>query len=80
MSGDFVTLGILFVMLGPIFIKKKLKVSAIFGGVRSNAPLCFKEHGVHLLFLLILTIEQIACQVFDTSGGGFRIIPGNIFF
>ena len=49
--GDFLPLGILFAMLGPIFVKKKLKVSAIFTGLKSKTPLCFKEHGVRLLFL-----------------------------
>ena len=54
-------------MLGPIFVKKKLKVSAVFTGLKSKVPLYFKEHGVDLLFLPTLTIEQIASQVFDRS-------------
>ena len=66
--GDFFPLGALFAMLGPIFVKKKLKVSAIFNGLKSKAPLFFKEHEVDLLFFLTLTIEQIASQVFDRSG------------
>ena len=55
--GDFFPLGALFAMLGPIFVKKKLKVSAIFNGLKSKAPLFFKEHEVDLLFFLTLTIE-----------------------
>ena len=42
----FFPLGIFFAMLGSIFVKKKLKVSAIFTGLKSTMPLCFKEHGV----------------------------------
>ena len=55
--GDFFPLGILFAMLVPIFVKKKLKVSAIFTGLKSKTPLCFKDHGVRLLFL---TTDKIA--------------------
>ena len=66
--GDFFPLGILFAMFGSIFVKKKLKVSAIFSGLNSKALLFFKEHGVDLFFLPTLTIEQIVSQVFDRSG------------
>ena len=55
--GDFLPLGILFAMLGPIFVKKKLKFSAIFTGLKSKTSLFFMEHGVRLLFLLTLTIQ-----------------------
>ena len=66
--GDFFPLGILFAMLGPIFVKKKkLKVSAFFPGLKSKTPLCFEEHGVRLLFLPTSTIERMASQVFDKS-------------
>ena len=54
-------------MLGAIFVKKKLKVSPIFTGLKSKTPLCFKEHEVRLLFLPTLTIKQMASQVFDRS-------------
>ena len=54
-------------MLGPIFVKKKLKVSAVFTGLKSKVQLCLKEHGVRLLFLSTMTIERIASQVFDRS-------------
>ena len=54
-------------MLGPIFVKKKLKFSAVFTGLKSKTLLCFKEHGVHVLFLLTLPIQQISSQVFDRS-------------
>ena len=65
--GDFFPLGISFAMLGPIFLKKKLEISAIFAGLKSKVPLYFKVSGVDLLFLPTLTIEQIASQVFDRS-------------
>ena len=52
-------------MLGPIFVKKKLKVAAIFTGWKNKASLCFKDHGGDLLFLPTLTIEQTSSQVFD---------------
>ena len=55
--GDFFPLEIVFAMLGPIFVKKKLKVSAIVTGLKNKTPLCFKEHGVRLLFYPTLTIE-----------------------
>ena len=66
--GDFFPLGILFAMFGSIFVKKKLKVSAIFSGLKTKALLFFKEHGVDLFFLPTSTIEKIASQVFDRSG------------
>ena len=47
-------------MLGPIFMKKKLKVSAFFTRLKSKALLRFKKHGVDLVFLPTLPIEQIA--------------------
>ena len=52
-------------MLGLIFAKKMLKVSAIFTGLKSKTQLCFKEHRVRLLSLPTLTMEQMASQVFD---------------
>ena len=54
-------------MLGPILVKKKLKVSAIFFGLKSKTLLCIKEHGVRLLFLPTLTVVRITSQVFDRS-------------
>ena len=74
-------------MLSPIFVKKKLKVSAIFTVLKRKAPLCFKEHGIGLLFLLTLTKERIASHVFDISVLFFSnkswqgiLYPGNNFF
>ena len=58
--GDFFPLVIIFAMLGPIFVKKKLKVSAIFTGLKSKTPLCFKEDGERSFFLPTLTTEQMA--------------------
>ena len=55
--GDFLSLGIFFAMLDLIFVKKKLKLSAIFTGLKSKTSLFFMEHGVRLLFLLTLTIQ-----------------------
>ena len=63
-TGDFVPLGILFATLHPIFVKKKLKISSIFTRWKSKTPLCFKEHGVRLLFLPTLTIEPMAFDRF----------------
>ena len=54
-------------MLSPILAKKKLKVSAIFIGLKSKTPLCIKKLGVRLLFLPTLTIVRITSQVFDRS-------------
>ena len=61
----FFPLGILFAILGPIFEKTKLKVSATFTGLKSKALLC---------------LEKIASQVFNRSVLIFRINPGNNFF
>ena len=46
-------------MLGPIFLTKKLKISAVYTELKSKTPLCFeKKYGVPLLFLpTIMTIE-----------------------
>ena len=65
--GKSFPLGIVFAKLGSIFVKKMLKVWAIFTALKSKAPLCFKEHGIHLLFLPTLTIEQIDSQTFDRT-------------
>ena len=72
-------LGTLFAMLGPIFVKKKFKVSAIFAGLKIKPPLCVEEHRVDLLFLPTLTIDLIASQVFDRFVFIFLVNPGNIF-
>ena len=58
--GDFLPLVILFAMLGPIFLKKTLKVS-----VKIKTSLCFKQHRVRLVFLPTLTIERMASKGFD---------------
>ena len=63
--GDLFSFRNSFCQLGPVFIKKKLKVPAIFTELKSKMPLYFKEHGVRLLFLHTLTIERMASQVFD---------------
>ena len=53
-------------IVGPIFVKK-LNVSAIFTVLESKMALCFKKHGIDLLFILALTKERKTSQVFDIS-------------
>ena len=65
--GNFLPLGVLFAMLDPKFVKKKSKVSAFSTGLKSKTSLCFREHGVSLLFLPTLIVERMASQVFDRS-------------
>ena len=40
-KNDFIPYGIILTMLCPIFVKKMLKVSAIFTGLKSKTPLLF---------------------------------------
>ena len=40
-KNDFFPDGIILAMLGPIFLKKMLKISAIFTGLKSKTPLFF---------------------------------------
>ena len=62
---------ILMVLSGVVGQKKKdfkiLTFKYVICHMKSKTLLCFKEHGVHVLFLPTLTIQQISSQVFDRS-------------